>query len=394
MAGYFAAFFLRAAQLALIRLATASFSLASSDGASSPAWMSQGSLKASVGAVEGADRGADGASTPGAGVLAVEVPCRPSPRTPAGRTPGLDAWLDGRWLEDVTLAAYLAELHDLGRAPASASTAVPGACFRARLAGEPSPAGERTGRGVESDPVARERGRLDAVIAGLLFMAGMRRSEVSALRWADVADAADGDGVLVTVRRSKTNQEGETTDVRFVKGGVARAIRTLRAAATPGPTDRVAPLSPEEQYDALKAKLQAVGFIGQGSVQTRRIACGSPTCRCHHDPDARHGPYHYWTRKARGKTVGLKLTEDELGLYRESPPIPSWATSTCRRARRRPTTTAGSGWATTCSPRAWWRWTSRPGSACGTSRWCTTASGTTTIPPARTSSTSWSTGGP
>ena len=56
-------------------------------------------------------------------------------------------------------------------------------------------------------------------------MAGMRRSEVSALHWADVADAADGDGVLVTVRRSKTNQEGETTDVRFVKGGVARAIR-------------------------------------------------------------------------------------------------------------------------------------------------------------------------
>ncbi len=27
--------------------------------------------------------------------------------------------------------------------------------------------------------------------------------------------------------------------------------------------------------------------------------------------------YHYWTRKARGKTVGLKLTEDELVLYRE-----------------------------------------------------------------------------
>ena len=28
-------------------------------------------------------------------------------------------------------------------------------------------------------------------------------------------------------------------------------------------------------------------------------------------------PYHHWTRKARGKTVGLKLTEDELVLYRE-----------------------------------------------------------------------------
>ena len=62
----------------------------------------------------------------------------------------------------------------------------------------------------------------------------------------------------------------------------------------------------EEQYDALKAKLQAVGFIGQGSVQTRRIACGSPTCRCHHDPDARHGPYHYWTRKAPRKNRRLE----------------------------------------------------------------------------------------
>ena len=43
----------------------------------------------------------------------------------------------------------------------------------------------RRGRGVESEAVTAERGRLDAVIAGLLFMAGMRRSEVSVLRWAD-----------------------------------------------------------------------------------------------------------------------------------------------------------------------------------------------------------------
>ena len=54
----------------------------------------------------------------------------------------------------------------------------------------------------------------DGVIAGLLFMGGLRRSEVSALRWADVAAAGDADGILVTVRRSKTNQHGETNDVR------------------------------------------------------------------------------------------------------------------------------------------------------------------------------------
>ena len=188
------------------------------------------------------------------------------------------------------------------------------ACFRARLAHEPSPAGERTarvlagyrrtaggrgrgqtrgfgaadlaavlatchrprrrGRGVESDPVARERGRLDAVIAGLLFMAGMRRSEVSALRWADVADAADGDGVLVTVRRSKTNQEGETTDVRFVKGGVARAIRTLRAAATPGPADRVAPLSPKMVGLRFQAAARAAG-VERVTAHSGRVGLAS-----------------------------------------------------------------------------------------------------------------------
>ena len=68
-----------------------------------------------------------------------------------------------------------------------------------------------------------------------------RRSEVSALRWADVEDAGDGDGILVTVRRSKTNQVGETSDVRYLKNGAARAVRALRTAIAPAPAGRVDP---------------------------------------------------------------------------------------------------------------------------------------------------------
>ena len=64
-----------------------------------------------------------------------------------------------------------------------------------------------------------------------------RLVEVSALRWADVVDSADGDGMLTTVRRSKTNPDGEVKDVRFVKDGVARALRLLRAATSPEPGD-------------------------------------------------------------------------------------------------------------------------------------------------------------
>ena len=56
---------------------------------------------------------------------------------------------------------YLAELHEQGRAPSSASTAVAAARFRARLAGEQSPAGERTARvlaGYRRTAVGRGRG--------------------------------------------------------------------------------------------------------------------------------------------------------------------------------------------------------------------------------------------
>ena len=83
------------------------------------------------------------------------------------------------------------------------------------------------------------------MIAGLLFMAGMRRSEASALLWGDVAESAAGDGVLVTVRRGKTSPAGEARDVRFVKGDVAVTLRTLRDASSAGPGDRVVPLSPQ-----------------------------------------------------------------------------------------------------------------------------------------------------
>ncbi|MCY4511106.1 MAG: hypothetical protein OXG35_29710, partial [Acidobacteria bacterium] len=76
-----------------------------------------------------------------------EASISPNPRRAySGALCRLDAWLDGRPLEDATLAAYLGELHDQGPAPASAATSVAAACFRARLADDPTPAGKRTAR--------------------------------------------------------------------------------------------------------------------------------------------------------------------------------------------------------------------------------------------------------
>ena len=103
----------------------------------------------------------------------------------------------------------------------------------------------------------------------------MRRSEVSAFRWADVADAADGDGMLVTVRRSKTNQEGDVKDVRFVKGGGARAIRTLRAATCPEPGDRVVPLSPQMVGLRFTAAAAAAGVEHRVTAHSGRVGRAS-----------------------------------------------------------------------------------------------------------------------
>ena len=211
-------------------------------------------------------------------------------------------------------AAYLAPLFEAGRAPATAALAVAAVRFRATLVGQPAPAGAATarvlggyrrtaadrgrgqaaplradglaailataagtdGRGVEAPTTAHRRGRLDAVIASLLFMGGLRRSEVSALEWRDVSDARDGDGVLLTVRTSKTNHEGDAADVRYLKSGAAHAIRTLRAAdADAAPTDRVVGLSPVQIQRRFTAAARAAGIAARVTAHSGRVGLAS-----------------------------------------------------------------------------------------------------------------------
>ena len=81
--------------------------------------------------------------------------------------------------------------------------------------------------------------------------------------------------MLVTVRRSKTNQEGEVNDVRFVKDGVARALRTLRATMSPDPGDRVVPLSPQMIGLRFTSAAQAAGVDGPVTAHSRRVGLAS-----------------------------------------------------------------------------------------------------------------------
>ena len=58
----------------------------------------------------------------------------------------IDAWRGPAPLTDARLAAYLGAIFEAGRAPATAALAVAAVRFRAKLAGQPAPAGEATAR--------------------------------------------------------------------------------------------------------------------------------------------------------------------------------------------------------------------------------------------------------
>ena len=60
-------------------------------------------------------------------------------------------------------------------------------------------------------------------------------------------------------------------DVRFVKGGVARAIRTLRAATSPQPADRVVPLSPQ----MVRLRFTAAGVERRMTAHSGRVGLAS-----------------------------------------------------------------------------------------------------------------------
>jgi hypothetical protein len=73
----------------------------------------------------------------------------------------------------------------------------------------------------------------------------------------------------------------------------------------------------ERAYRALATDLAHTGFLYQGTVLRQRLTCGRDACACHTNPRRRHGPYPYWSSKAKGRTVSRLLTAEEADLYEE-----------------------------------------------------------------------------
>ena len=194
-------------------------------------------------------------------------------RSYAGALDRLKRWLDGRFLRlsDASLSRYIEHLERNGYAPESAKMVVNAVRFYAKVQGCRCPAGPLTdaalthllctargrGRG-QAEPLLEEeatailataghrrgyadgrfeslaraarRAVVDRALVAVLFLGALRRSEAAALTWNDVEMAADGEGVRLHVRCSKTDREGAEADVRYVNGEFATAIMCLRDA--------------------------------------------------------------------------------------------------------------------------------------------------------------------
>ena len=254
----------------------------------------------------------DGAQQPGHRARADEpAAARPrSARTRAAPTAALserlDAWLGGRELDDGRLAAYLAELFRRGaRGLERVDGGRRGAAAReARRAGRIRPARPP----VACWPAFAAAARTGA--AARLCRARPRTWRRSSRRWSDrVARAAGssppnarpsiasspgcsswpgcgarvarrrrraGGRLLVAVRRGKTNPDGKTADVRYVKGDVARAIRMLRERrGAVAPTDRVVGLTAQAISERFAAAARAAGVEPRLTAHSGRVGLAS-----------------------------------------------------------------------------------------------------------------------
>ena len=75
--------------------------------------------------------------------------------------------------------------------------------------------------------------------------------------------------------------------------------------------------TPEQRAEArrIAKEIAKIGFVLPGTLLERRLTCTHEGCHCHDDPPKLHGPYWYWTRKIRAKTVSRSLSKQQAAEY-------------------------------------------------------------------------------
>ena len=219
-----------------------------------------------------------------------------------------DAWLDGRAVNDVSIANYVAHMKKSGKAVSTARLALAAVRFRAKRNGQLRPDGPMTAtaldgygrssrnrgrgqvRGIEweqADVMARLAARSgglagfrDAALIGVMSDCLLRISETAAVTAAHVRPEDDGTGRLL-VPHSKTDQEGRGTDLYLRACTIHRVFAwTDVAGIRSGPLFRAVRKGEKVQTAALsvvsiraiiKRWAKAAGVTGRVSGHSLRV---------------------------------------------------------------------------------------------------------------------------
>ena len=65
---------------------------------------------------------------------------------------------------------------------------------------------------------------------------------------------------------------------------------------------------------ALRRAISAMDYVASGTLHSRTKVCGRSNCRCADDPNARHGPYHEWSRRTGGRLVHHVITAQQAEI--------------------------------------------------------------------------------
>ena len=73
-----------------------------------------------------------------------------------------------------------------------------------------------------------------------------------------------------------------------------------------------------ERISRLRDAIAKVDCLCSGTLLKRMMKCGKPSCRCQHDPAARHGPYYEWGRMKAGKLAHRYVSPEQAALLRQA----------------------------------------------------------------------------
>jgi site-specific recombinase XerD len=219
-----------------------------------------------------------------------------------------EAWCQGRGVSALpaaaeVVAAFLAHDVEAGSRPSTLGRRLAAIRYAHKLAGHPAPTDDErvkaTMRGIrrsvgtasrKKTPATAERivamalaagedikGQRDRALLLIGFAGAFRRSELVAL---DVEDLDQGElGFRVTIRRSKTDQEGAGQTIAIVRGSVACPIKALKgwlaaAGITSGPIFRSV-----KRGGTVGGRLPAQSVADIVKCYAERVGLDPPVCR-------------------------------------------------------------------------------------------------------------------